>query len=56
MEGREEREEPSAKSELQCLRRKYLTERFHQGIGGQVIRKQPGSTNDNGTNGRIACR
>ena len=32
------------------------TERFHQGIGGQRIRNQPGSTNDNGTDGRIACR
>jgi hypothetical protein len=34
----------------------YLTERFHQGIGGQLIGNQPGSTNDNGTSGRIACR
>ena len=34
----------------------YLTERFHQGIGVQLIRNQPGSTNDNGTSGRIACR
>ena len=34
----------------------YLTERFHQGIGGQLIRNHPGSTNDNGTSGRIACR
>jgi transposase InsO family protein len=34
----------------------YLTERFHQGIGGQLIRKQPRSTNDNGTRGQIGCR
>jgi len=29
------------------------TERFHQGIGGQLIRNQPGSTNDNGTVGGL---
>jgi putative transposase len=34
----------------------YMTERFHQGIGGQLIRKQVGPTNDNGTDGRVACR
>jgi putative transposase len=34
----------------------YLTERFHQGIGGRLIRNQPRSTNDNGTRGQIACR
>jgi putative transposase len=33
----------------------YLTERFHQGIGGQLIRKV-GATNDNGANGKVACR
>jgi len=27
----------------------YHTERFHQGIGGQLIKSQPGSANDNGT-------
>ena len=32
----------------------YHTERFHQGIGGQLIRNV-GSTNDNGTNGKVAC-
>ena len=33
----------------------YHTERFHQGLGGQLIRSQPGSANDNGSNGPIAC-
>ena len=33
----------------------YLTERFHQGIGGQLIRNV-GATNDNGANGNVACR
>ena len=34
----------------------YLTERFHQGIGGQLIRKQVGPANDNEATGRVACR
>jgi putative transposase len=34
----------------------YLTERFHQGIGGQLIRRQPVSANDNGATGKVACR
>jgi hypothetical protein len=34
----------------------YHTERFHQGIGGQLIKSQPGSANDSGSNGSIACR
>jgi hypothetical protein len=33
----------------------YHTERFHQGLGGQLIKSQPGSANDNGSNGSIAC-
>jgi hypothetical protein len=33
-----------------------MTERFHQGIGGQLIRKQVGPTNDNGADGKVACR
>jgi putative transposase len=33
----------------------YLTERSHQGIGGQLIRNV-GATNDNGANGKIDCR
>ena len=33
----------------------YLTERFHQGIGGQLIRNV-GPTNDNGADGKVACR
>ena len=34
----------------------YLAERFHQGIGGQLIRNQPVSANDNGATGKVACR
>jgi putative transposase len=34
----------------------YLTERFHQGIGDQLIRNQPVSANDNGPTGKVACR
>jgi len=30
--------------------------RFHQGLGGQLIRKQVGPTNDNGAAGKIARR
>jgi hypothetical protein len=33
----------------------YMTERFHQGIGGQLIRNA-GPTNDNGSDGKVACR
>jgi hypothetical protein len=33
----------------------YMTERFHQGIGGQLIRNV-GATNDNGADGKVACR
>ena len=33
----------------------YMTERFHQGIGGQLIRSV-GSTNDNGADGNVGCR
>jgi putative transposase len=32
-----------------------MTERFHQGTGGQLIRNV-GPTNDNGADGKIACR
>jgi hypothetical protein len=32
-----------------------MTERFHQGIGGQLIRDL-GPTNDNGADGKVACR
>jgi putative transposase len=34
----------------------YHNERFHQGIGGELIKSQPGSANDNGSNGSIARR
>jgi len=33
----------------------YMTERFHQGIGGQLIRNVD-ATNDNGADGNVACR
>ena len=33
----------------------YMTERFHQGIGGQLIRNV-GSTNDNAPDGKVARR
>ena len=33
----------------------YMTERFHQGIGGKIIRNV-GPTNDNGAGGKVACR
>jgi putative transposase len=34
----------------------YMTERFHQGLGGQLIRKQVGPTNDNGGAGKVVRR
>jgi putative transposase len=34
----------------------YMTERFHQGLGGQLIRKQVGPTNDNGAAGKVVRR
>ena len=34
----------------------YHAERFHQGLGGQLIRKQVGPTNDNGAAGKIVRR
>jgi len=33
----------------------YMTERFHQGICGQLIRNVV-PTNDNGADGKVACR
>ncbi len=33
----------------------YMTERFHQSIGGQLIRNV-GPANDNGADGKVACR
>jgi len=33
----------------------YMTERFHQGIGGQLI-GNVGPTNDNGAEGSVRCR
>ena len=34
----------------------YLAERFHQGIGGQIIREEARATNDNGTGTAIVRR
>jgi transposase len=34
----------------------YLTERFHQGLGGQLIRPQVLASNHNGTAGATQCR
>ena len=33
-----------------------LGERFHQGLGGQLIRKESGSPNDSGVNGKVVRR
>jgi putative transposase len=34
----------------------YMSEGFHQGLGGQVIRKQVGPTSDNGAAGKVVRR
>jgi hypothetical protein len=34
----------------------YLTERYHQGIGSQVIRPKASPSNDNTALGTIGCR
>ena len=34
----------------------YLTERYHQGIGSQIIRPRASPSNDNATLGAIGCR
>jgi putative transposase len=34
----------------------YLTERFHQGLGGQLIRPPASASNDNAGLGPIRCR
>jgi putative transposase len=34
----------------------YLAERFHQGIGGQLVNSRADTANDNGTSGRVVCR
>jgi putative transposase len=34
----------------------YLTERYHQGIGSQIIRPMPSPSNDNAPLGAIRCR
>jgi hypothetical protein len=33
-----------------------LAERFHQGIGGQLVKSKAGAANDNGTDDSIVCR
>jgi transposase InsO family protein len=34
----------------------YMTERFHQGLGGQLIRKQLAPTNHNSATGKVVRR
>lgn len=34
----------------------YLTERFHQGPDGHLVKGQVESANDNGTSGPVSCR
>ena len=34
----------------------YLTDRYHQGLGGQLIRPPTLASNDNGGTGAIQCR
>ena len=34
----------------------YLTERFHQGLDGELVTRQAESANDNGNSGPISCR
>jgi transposase len=34
----------------------YLAERYHQGIGGQLIKPRMSPSNENGTSGPIGCR
>ena len=45
---------------LRVLLREFCThyneERFHQGLGGQLIRPAVSARNDNGTSGAVMCR
>jgi putative transposase len=34
----------------------YHRERFHQGLGGQLIEKQTGSMREKGACGKVVCR
>jgi hypothetical protein len=34
----------------------YHAERFHQGLGGQLIQKPAGSAKENGVHGKVVCR
>jgi hypothetical protein len=34
----------------------YHRERFHQGLGGQLVEAQAGSTSDKGARGKVVCR
>ncbi len=34
----------------------YHRERFHQGLGGQLVERQGASTNENGACNKVACR
>jgi putative transposase len=34
----------------------YHAERFHQGLGGQLIQRPVGPANQNGSKGKVVCR
>jgi hypothetical protein len=34
----------------------YLAERYHQGIGGRIIKPKASPSNDNATRGAVRCR
>ena len=34
----------------------YHAERFHQGLGGQLLERPAGSANQNGSKGKVVCR
>lgn len=34
----------------------YHRERLHQGLGGQLIERQTGSTREKGARGKVVCR
>jgi hypothetical protein len=45
---------------LRCVVKEFMAhyhrERFHQGLGGQLIEMRPGSTNQKGARGKVICR
>jgi len=57
--GHSECELETAQAHLRYLIREFMrhnTERFHQGLSGQLIKGHPGSANDNRSNGSIVRR